>query len=56
MAQGQVPRFELVSCDTFDLSEHAPGAVEGTDVECGYLMVPEHRDVPSDRRIVYEER
>jgi pimeloyl-ACP methyl ester carboxylesterase len=51
LAQGEVPRFEPVSCDAFDRSEHAPGAVEGQDVECGYLIVPERRDVPTDKTI-----
>ena len=45
-AQSGFPRFEPVSCDIFDLYEHAPGAVEGQDLQCGYLVVPERHDQP----------
>ena len=40
-------RFEKVSCDTFDLSQHAGGAVEGKDVQCGYVIAPERHDQPN---------
>ena len=51
MAQASVPGFEPVSCDTFELNQHAPGAVQGQDVECGFLIVPENRAEPSGKTI-----
>ena len=43
----QVPRFEEASC-MFSLP---PGAVEGTDVTCGYLTVPEFHAKPEGATI-----
>jgi len=50
-AQENIPRFEKVSCDVFDLDDYAYDAVEGTDVECGYLIVPENRKDPDGKTI-----
>ncbi|GAB4432602.1 MAG: hypothetical protein Kow0031_14000 [Anaerolineae bacterium] len=50
-AQGDVPRFEPEPCATFEVFSDAPAAVEGTDVECGYLIVPEQRVTPTDKTI-----
>jgi pimeloyl-ACP methyl ester carboxylesterase len=41
------PKFEAASCP-FELP---PGLVEGQDVECGYLEVPENRSDPNSRQI-----
>jgi pimeloyl-ACP methyl ester carboxylesterase len=43
--------FEKISCNTFDLSRYAPGAVEGKDVDCGYLIVPERHARPDGPQI-----
>jgi pimeloyl-ACP methyl ester carboxylesterase len=51
MAQESAPSFEGVSCDTFNLSEAAPDAVEGQDMVCGYLTVPENRLNPTGKTI-----
>jgi pimeloyl-ACP methyl ester carboxylesterase len=45
-AQADLPNFERTACETFNLFESAPWAVEGEDVECGYLTVPENRRQP----------
>ena len=50
-AQSQVPRFEPDPCATFEVLENAPDAVEGKDVTCGYLIVPEQRVTPTDKTI-----
>ena len=44
LARVENAAFEPVACNTFDIAEHAPGAVEGDDVACGFLIVPESRD------------
>ena len=51
LAQNNTPRFEPEPCATFDVFQDAPDAVEGTDVECGYLIVPEQRVEPTDKTI-----
>jgi pimeloyl-ACP methyl ester carboxylesterase len=51
LAQENTPRFEKISCDIFDLDDYAYGAVEGPDVECGYLIVPENRKDPNGKNI-----
>ena len=38
-------------CATFDVFQDAPDAVEGTNVECGYLIVPEQRVEPTEKTI-----
>lgn len=49
-AQAPVPRLEPEPCRTFvDLD--TLGAVEGKDVQCYYLIVPEQRVRPSDKTI-----
>ena len=50
-AQTDVPYFEQAACGAFNLSESAPWAVEGEDVECGYLTVPENRAQPQGSTI-----
>ncbi|HMR67777.1 MAG TPA: alpha/beta hydrolase, partial [Anaerolineae bacterium] len=50
-AQGEIPRFEPEPCGTFEVFKDAPDAVEGTDAECGYLIVPEQRVQPTDKTI-----
>ncbi len=49
--QAAVPNFEQTSCKTFNLFESAPWAVEGEDVVCGYLTVPENRAQPQGNTI-----
>ncbi len=50
-AQADVPNFEQTTCETFNLQESAPWAVEGEDVLCGYLTVPENRAHPQGNTI-----
>jgi pimeloyl-ACP methyl ester carboxylesterase len=50
-AQKEVPRFEPEPCATFEVGDYAPGAVEGTDMTCGFLVVPEQRLEPTDKTI-----
>ena len=47
LAQDNVPTTESVSC-WMELSE---GLEEGTNVDCGYLIVPEDRNDPSSPTI-----
>jgi pimeloyl-ACP methyl ester carboxylesterase len=51
LARVENAAFEPVACNTFDIAEHAPGAVEGDDVACGFLIVPESRDEPDGKTI-----
>lgn len=46
-----IPRFEPEPCTTFEVFQDAPAAVEGVDVECGYLIVLEQRVEPTDETI-----
>ena len=50
-AQTGSANFEKISCQTFDLARYAPGAVEGKDVECGHLIVPELHAKPEGTKI-----
>lgn len=51
VVQGQSPRFEPVSCDSLDLSQNVVYILEGAEVECGFLEVPENRSRPGSRTI-----
>ena len=50
-AQADIPNFEQTACETFNLFDSAPWAVEGEDVVCGYLTVPENRAQPQGSTI-----
>jgi len=51
LADQQLPYFEEIPCDIFNLSEIAPFAAASQDVVCGYLVVPENRSDPGSNPI-----